>query len=90
MTGIEQRKILAESNRWLGEQILENGGRWEAMQCLLRSWFNDPGRLDTLKLLVKSCLPIHTLRQIRKAIRGVRAPLAMGNGLQTVKSSGGH
>jgi glycosyltransferase involved in cell wall biosynthesis len=90
MTGAEQRNILAKSNRWLGEQLLESGSRLEALRCLLRSWFYEPCRLATLKQLLKGCLPFHALRRVRDAVRGVRAPLAMSHGLQTLKSSGGH
>ena len=88
--GSEQRKILAVSNRWLGEQLLESASRMEGLQCLLQSWFNEPCRVATLKLMLKGCLPFQTLRRVRDAIRGARAPMALGHGLHPVKSSGWH
>ena len=73
MTNTEKRMLLAASNRWLGEQLLENGSRLEAMQCLLRSWLYEPGEKATLKQLLKGCLPFHTLRRVRHAFHGLGA-----------------
>ena len=90
LSGSQQRQILGESNRWLGEQLLENGSRLEALRCLLQSWFYEPCRMATLKQLLKGCLPFHTLRRIRDAVRRMRSAIPAGRSLQPIKSSGGH
>ena len=68
----EQAKLLASSYRWLGEQLLEQGGRIEALQCLLKSWCYQPSQLGVVKLCLKACLPLHLLRRVRKQMQDSR------------------
>lgn len=76
LTRAEQRHMLASANRWLGVQLLESDHRLEAMRYLFRSWIYEPTHMSTLRQFLKGCLPFHTLRRIRDAVRGLASPIA--------------
>ena len=82
----EQRQILAVAYRWLGEQLLEDGCRTEALSSLLRSEWHQPLSRETLKLLVKSCLPLQTLRRVRSHLRSLRSTDMPDQKLQPAKN----
>lgn len=85
LSSADQRHILASSYRWLGEQLLDQS-RVEAIQCLLKSWYNEPLRRDTVKLLIKGVLPLRMLRGVRDALRRAWPTSPMTSGMHAVKS----
>ncbi len=82
----EQRQIRSAANLWLGEQLLEQGGRIETLQCLLKSWFYRPFQGETLKLILKACLPLQTIRKLRQAFRSDRSTVLAGKNELAMKS----
>ncbi len=86
LSGAEQRQIRASSYRWLGDQLLEQGNRFEALRCFVKSGFNDPCSVETIKLLIKGCLPLHTLRKLRHELRRFQSAAPVVNELEPVKN----